>query len=366
MHKYQAELLKQSHGLVTKKTGSGKVVWESPSNIAIVKYWGKKHNQIPKNPSISFSLEKSLTKTSVEYNENNGNDTPTINFLFEGKENEKFQLRIEKFIHSIVPCFPFLKRLNLTISSENTFPHSAGIASSASSLSSIALALCSIEEAIFSSFDNKEDFYKKASFISRLGSGSAARSVYPKWTLWGETRFLGNASNEFAIPIGDLHPIFNEINDTVLMVSAGKKSVSSSVGHEMMNNHAFSASRIEQANKNCEDIYAVLKSGEINKFIEIAENEALTLHALMMASTPGYMLLHPNSLYIIEKIKSFRKETKLPVGFTIDAGPNIHLLYFSSDKKQVDDFVKSELSGYCENGQWIDDRIGDGPKNLIS
>ena len=367
MYKYQEGLLKQSSSLVFNGSTKGRITWESPSNIAIVKYWGKKNNQIPKNPSISFSLNKSKTKTTIEYNtKTSGGKEPTTDFLFEGKENITFRLRVETFINNARPYFPFLDNLDLTVQSENTFPHSAGIASSASSLSSIALCLCSIENALFNTLDNDEAFFRKASFISRLGSGSASRSVYPRWALWGETGTVKNASDEYAIPVFGVHPDFNEINDTVLLVSSARKPVSSSEGHEMMDNHVFSLSRIEQANKNCMDLYAVLKSGEINRFIEIAENEALTLHALMMSSNPGYLLLQPGSISIINKIKSFREETRLPVGFTIDAGPNIHLLSFEKDKDSIDDFIKSELAGFCEDGQWIDDKIGDGPKQIIA
>lgn len=366
MNKYQEELLEQSSKLISTEFLEGKVSWESPSNIAIVKYWGKRQNQIPTNPSLSFSLDRSKTKTTIEFQKSKKQSgKPALQFLFEGKENTSFQTRIEMFLNSIRPYFPFLDNLELNIQSENTFPHSAGIASSASSLSSIALCLCTIENNLFSTLSNNEDFYRKASLISRLGSGSASRSVYPHWVLWGQNEFFKGSSDQYAIPISKIHQDFKEINDTVLLVSSAKKSISSSKGHDLMNNHIFSSSRIEMANNNCMDLISVLKSGDLFKFIEIAENEALTLHALMMSSKPGYLLLQPNSIVMIEKIQAFRKASKVPVGFTIDAGPNIHLLYFSKNKKQVDDFVKSELVGYCENERWIDDKIGEGPKHIF-
>ncbi len=366
MVNFNEVLLKQSKSLILKDFQKGKVCWESPSNIAIVKYWGKKDIQIPLNPSISFSLDKSKTKTIIEFEtKKNRTNLPSINFQFEGKENKNFQSRIESFLKLISPYFPFLENLDLNIQTENTFPHSAGIASSASSLSSIALCLCSIENKIFDTLHDSNNFYKKASFISRLGSGSAARSVFPQWSIWGENNTINFSSDEFAMPLTDIHKEFQEINDSVLLVSSAKKTISSSQGHNMMNGNPFSLSRIKQANKNCIELYSILKSGDLDNFIDIAENEALTLHALMMSSTPGYLLLHPNSLILIDKIRSFRKETKIPVGFTIDAGPNIHLLSFSKDKDQIDDFVCNELSVYCEDKKWIDDNVGNGAKEIL-
>jgi len=95
----------------------------------------------------------------------------------------------------------------------------------------------------------------------------------------------------------------------------------------------------------------------------LVEKEALGLHALMMTSDPYFILLHPKSLEIIKKIRQFRQQTGLAVGFTIDAGPNIHLLYFSYDEQKIHQFIENELLDLTA-GRWLDDRIGDGPKKL--
>jgi len=90
----------------------------------------------------------------------------------------------------------------------------------------------------------------------------------------------------------------------------------------------------------------------------------MSLHALMMMSHPSFILLKPNTLNIIERIKSYRNETKLPVYFTLDAGPNIHLLYPQSIKNEVENWIDSELKQFCENGLYIKDDVGDGPKKI--
>lgn len=78
----------------------------------------------------------------------------------------------------------------------------------------------------------------------------------------------------------------------------------------------------------------------------------------MMTSDPSFILLHPGTLKIIEKIRAFRQQTGLAVGFTIDAGPNVHLLYFGFDKNKVHHFIEEELLALTENGRWLDDCIG--------
>jgi diphosphomevalonate decarboxylase len=104
-----------------------------------------------------------------------------------------------------------------------------------------------------------------------------------------------------------------------------------------------------------------LQSGEINEFVDTIELESLTLHALMMASAPGYFLFRPQTIEIIERIKEFRKETGIPLGFSLDAGPNVHLLYPVSVEMKVHEFIDTELRSLCEKEQVIHDFVGKGP-----
>jgi diphosphomevalonate decarboxylase len=107
-----------------------------------------------------------------------------------------------------------------------------------------------------------------------------------------------------------------------------------------------------------------LLTGDLEKFVAVVENEALSLHAMMMTSNPSFLLLKPNSLELISRIRRFREMTQIPVCFTIDAGPNIHLLYFQENELDVKAFIERELLVFCENGTWIDDGIGNGPERL--
>lgn len=128
-----------------------------------------------------------------------------------------------------------------------------------------------------------------------------------------------------------------------------------------MENHVFRNSRIEQANENILKIIHAIKNNDWELFIDVCEEEALTLHGLMMSSRPSYILLAPDSLKIIQSIKQFRKENNIPVTFTIDAGPNIHMLFDKKYEKQVQEFCESEWSEYLLQGKILKDQMGEGP-----
>ena len=336
---------------------SGTTAWQSPSNIALVKYWGKHGIQLPNNPSISLTLSASKSETSIKY-EHNDTGELRLKFVFEGKENTAFAEKIQRFLHQILPYFPFLNQLSLEISSSNTFPHSSGIASSASAMSALVMGILAIENKLT---NTPETDLINASYFSRLGSGSASRSVFPVAAVWGKTTFLAESSDDFAIPVAQqLHPIFQDFYDSILIIDSGTKSVSSRAGHALMENNPFAPARYEQAHKNIQELYSAMQTGDLETFIRITEAEALQLHALMMTSDPGYILMQPNSLAAIKAIRNFRESTKTPLCFTLDAGPNIHLLYPASAREKVLPFIEKELLPLCARSFWIDDKVGQG------
>ena len=338
-----------------------KVSWKCPSNIALVKYWGKKQEQLPLNPSLSFSLKRSCTVTSMELS---SGQAGKLTFLFDG-EPSPFARRIERYLNLLSIEMPWINDFSFHIESKNTFPHSAGIASSASAFGALALCLADLDRNLSGNAGTDEQFVRRASRLARLGSGSAARSVYGGFAWWGKSASLPGSTDCHAVSVNNLvDPSFFQIRDAVLLVDSGKKNVSSSAGHELMNNHPYKQARILQANSNAASLLNLIKKSYSPLFFEFIENEALSLHALMMSSYPSFLLLKPESLEIISKIRAFREQTGLPVGFTIDAGPNIHFLYFEKNKDEVYRFIETELISLLENGSWLDDRLGEGPVNV--
>jgi len=349
------QLLEEFKSNLNENGFSYRTTHRAPSNIALVKYWGKYDPQIPANPSISFTLSKAFTDTTVSFEPSK---SPEINLKFEGEAKPSFIPKIQSFVDRIEIYCPYLKGYSLNIETSNSFPHSSGIASSASGMAALAMAICSLEAKLSSS----EADLKKASFLARLGSGSAARSIEGPLMSWGFHKDIAESSDLFATPFLDAHPIFNTYQDAILLVHKGVKSVSSTVGHNLMKNHPFAEQRFAQANNHLAKLLAVLRGGDLDQFIEIVELEALSLHAMMLSSTPSYILMQPGTLSIIQRIRTFRAETNIPVCFTLDAGANVHVLYPAENKDDIIDLIDNELAAFCEDGQYLLDECGIGAK----
>ena len=348
----------------TNSVDNGSFEWSAPSNIALVKYWGKTGQQIPANPSISFTLNNCKTITKLAFEKKEDASSFSFDLLFEGQPKESFRPKIEKFFERIEAYLPFLKQYHFTIDTQNTFPHSSGIASSASGMAALAVNLISLEKQLNPAM-TEEYFNQKASFLARLGSGSACRSVKGNVVIWGEHEGTAGSSNLFGVEYTQVHEAFKNYQDTILLVDKGEKQVSSTVGHDLMHGHPFAEQRFAQAHVNLTAMKKALSEGDIDAFIKITESEALTLHAMMMTSSPYFILMKPNTLEIINKIWKYRAETAVPLCFTLDAGANVHVLYPENVSSEVLDFIKKELVGYCQNSQYICDQIGTGAVKMI-
>lgn len=322
-----------------------------PSNIALIKYWGKYEGQIPANPSISFTLSNCKTETKMIFR---SGEKFLVKTFLAGKEETKFSEKIEKYFRNIEKYLPWILQGSFVIETENTFPHSSGIASSASGFGAIAKCLMEMDKA----FSGKDFFdVKKASFLARLGSGSACRSVYDGLVVWGKVNEMEGSSDLYAVkyPNEEIHPIFRDFNDYVLLIHEGQKSVSSTMGHGLMNTNPYAERRFQEARENFAPMKEILKSGDLQAFMKLVEHEALTLHAMMMMSDPAFILMQKGTLQVINRVWEFRKETNLPLFFTLDAGANVHLLFPSEKKAEITNFIETELLQYTQNGGIVRD-----------
>ena len=234
-------------------------------------------------------------------------------------------------------------------------------------MSALALCLVDIDQQIqHQRWEDSDDFRQRSSEVARLASGSASRSVYPFLARWGVSTISQKGSNDYADYAGEgIHPMFSDYKNSILILSSATKSVSSSAGHRLMEDNRFAAERFKQANENLEQLLSAMTQGDMPEFIRIVEEEALTLHALMMTSYPSYILMEPQTIEAIRAIRAFRQESNVPVCFTLDAGPNIHMLYPASYASQVDSWRDSVLRPLCEEGRIIEDHVGQGPQRLI-
>jgi diphosphomevalonate decarboxylase len=341
-----------------------KSAWQSPSNIALVKYWGKYGTQLPNNTSLSFTLENCHTQTHLQANRKQGGGY-SFEVALDGKPAVDFEPKIATFFDRIKPYIGFLEDYHFTIATSNSFPHSSGIASSASGMSALALCLLSLERKMSEAPLSQADFNRKASFLARLGSGSACRSIEGPLVLWGAHPEVEGSSDEFGLrPDIDTHPDFKDFQDYILLVDKGEKQVSSSVGHGLMIDHPYAVQRFKTANDNIPRIIDAMRTGDIERFIAIVESEALQLHAMMMTSHPYFILMKPNTLEIINRIWAYRRETGLPVCFTLDAGANVHLLFPRAISQNVETFIKEQLQALCVDGSFIADHTGLGAREI--
>jgi diphosphomevalonate decarboxylase len=291
----------------TRFIESGKISYRAPSNIALIKYWGKYGEQLPKNPSISFTLDNCHTNTTLHF-EPKVSEGIDVSLFLDQQRQESFEPKIRTFFERILPYVPFLQQFQFRIETSNSFPHSSGIASSASGMSALALCLVALEDQMLETPNSPEFFKRKASFLARLGSGSAARSIEGPLVVWGEHSMIPGSSQEYGtLYPHQVHPKFREYQDTILLVETGQKEVSSTVGHNLMHEHPFAEQRFQQAHRNLSQLIPALKAGNLPEFIAIVEKEALSLHAMMMTSEPSFILMKPNTLEIIQRIWNFRK-----------------------------------------------------------
>ena len=290
----------------------------APSNIAFIKYWGKKvpyELNIPANSSISMNLSNLLTTTTVEFNSNFSKDTVIINEeRIEGESNKVIR-HLEK-IRSLAKIKDKAK-----VVSKNNFPSGTGLSSSASGFAALTLAGTKA-----AGLDLSE---KELSIFSRQGSGSSCRSIPNGFAEW-----IDGKSNETSYAASIYPETYWDIVDVVAVVSRDKKHISSTEGHKLASTSPFFETRLEKISDKIKLIKKYMKEKDFEKFGELIEQEALELHAIYLTSKPSLIYLLPASLFLIHMIKKWR-ENGLQVYFTLNTGQDVHLICQKKDAKKV-------------------------------
>lgn len=319
--------------------------------------------QLPANPSISLSLGDLYAETTVTLEHGNVSGKPAFSVLVDGARKLGFEPKIEAFLKRLWPDFSVVQECHLHIQTSNNFPHGTGIASSAAGFGALALCIADLQQQHTGTI--YPDLIQQASSMARLGSGSACRSLYAEPAVWGENDTVPGSSDLYAVPFDrEIAVPLNDLMDAVLIVDAGEKSVSSTEGHSLLAGNPYAETRYQVAVSNLARIADTMVKGNIRSFISIVESEALQLHAMMMVSSPYYLLVKPNTVAIIEKIWQYRESTGLPVMFTLDAGANVHLLFAREDREKVVNFIETELLVYCQNRQYLCSCTGKAPEKI--
>ena len=305
---------------------------EVPSNIALVKYWGKRdpERQWPSNDSLSMTLSAAKTLTTA---------TPVVGeqdvILLKHKNGEFRPLpSADKALRHLA----FLRReigaqTALRITTQNTFPTGCGIASSASGLGALTLAAIAAwtESASFSDLEKAGYSLERLAFLARLGSGSACRSFFGGYCRWTAGEEPEAQSVEQLYPEGHW-----QLADLIVIVSSETKAVNSSAGHLTAATSPLFRPRVAGIVERMRRIEAALARRDLPSLGAEIEAEALDMHAVMMTATPSLKYLSEESIQVLTWLRQERQKQGLRAYFTIDAGPNIHVICSLSDAAQVE------------------------------
>ena len=307
-------------------------MWEAQAsaNLALIKYMGKtpdseflKKNQAL-NPSLSYTLDHFQTKVRLEESQQ---DAWTAFKKETGFQIELSQKEQDKFLQ----FFKFLKKKfsvlgNYKIYSGNNFPISAGAASSSSAFAALSLAVFEVLKSQQSSVS-----YSDIIQASRLGSGSSCRSFFSPWALWDSS---------------EVKPVdlpYKKLLHHLVVVDSSKKSLSSSKAHSLVKTSSFFKDRPRRARTRLQQLLQALNARDWQASFHIVFEEFLDMHQLFETCEQAFTYKTKTSKEVLDFFKNYWKKHKDGPLVTMDAGPNIHLLY-RQDQKALADQLKNQLS----------------------
>lgn len=306
-------------------------------NIALIKYWGKSDERLvlPRTDSLSMTLDIFPTTTHVRLDAGAGHDTVTLNGVPATGEARR---RIVAFLDLVRDMAKRPQRA--VVDTENTVPTGAGLASSASGFAALAVAAAA-------AYGLDPD----ATVLSRLarrGSGSASRSIFGGFALWHAGRHTGTAAAADAdlssyaepVPTAELDPAL-----VIAVLNAGPKAVSSRTAmRRTVDTSPLYESWAASSREDLADMRVALECGDLEAVGEIAERNALGMHATMLAARPAVRYLSPATLTVLDSVLELRRDG-IPAYATMDAGPNVKVLCRRADADRVAGVVGGAAPG---------------------
>jgi diphosphomevalonate decarboxylase len=278
-------------------------------NIAFIKYWGDKDPQlrIPANGSISMNLDGLYSRTKVSFDPSLARDELRLGGEFvTGIRHD----RVTNFLDHVRQMSEIKDYAR--VESENNFPSGTGIASSASAFAALSLAA--------SSAAGLQLDEKALSRLARRGSGSACRSVPEGFVEW---QAGDEDADSFAFSFAP--PDHWDLNDCIAVVSHEHKETGSREGHALAETSLLQASRVADTPRRLDLCRMAILKQDFEAFAEIVELDSNLMHAVMMTSRPQLLYWLPATLAVIQAVRELRSRGT-PVCYTIDAGPNVHVL----------------------------------------
>lgn len=297
---------------------TGKATAVSCANIAFIKYWGNSNPllRLPANGSISMNLEGLVTRTTVEFTPQLRSDTLTLNGrTLTGAQLSRVSDLLER-VRRMAAIDQFAE-----VISENNFPTGSGIASSASAFSALAMAAAAAAGLTLSE--------QEISMLARTGSGSACRSVPGGFVEWqpGTTHL-----SSYAVSIAP--PDHWDLVDCVAIVSREHKATGSTSGHSLAETSPLQAARVKDTPRRLDICRNALLARDFEAFAAIVEADSNLMHAVMQTSTPALLYWHPATVAVMHAVRRWRA-LGTSVCYTIDAGPNVHVICESGSAENV-------------------------------
>ncbi|MFN3307960.1 MAG: diphosphomevalonate decarboxylase [Anaerolineales bacterium] len=299
-------------------------------NIALIKYWGHLNDEwtIPANGSISMTLGGIFTQVCMTAVENLEHDQLTMDGQV---TSEAAQARLRQFMDHVRRLSG--KTFFCRVESTSNFPRGSGIASSAAAFAALALAAAKL-------YDLPSD-PPELSRLARLGSGSACRSIYGGFVEW-----LAGCDHQSSYAIQIAPSEHWDLVDCVAVVSTEHKAVSSKEGHRLAKTSPLQPCRVQSAPKRLEQCRRAILQRDFEQLAQVVEWDSDLMHSVMMTSQPPLFYWRGETLVIMEEIRQWRNRGS-PVCYTIDAGPNVHILTLSNYAEQVKEKL-SQVAGVRE------------------
>jgi len=280
------------------------------SNIALTKYWGKAdfRDNVPLNDSVSMCLSEAITTTTVVWDDTLSQDEIHL----DGERIlDQRGVRISRYLDRIRADY---YRMPARVVSMNSFPAGTGIASSASGFAALAAAA-------FAAMDEEMPDDEALSRWARRGSGSACRSIHGGFVEW-----VAGTGDEDSVARPLAGPDHWDLRDLVVLVSRAPKAISSSDGHRIASTHPFMPARQAQLPARGLAVKGAIANRDFSTLGALIEQEALEMHALMISGVPAALYFQPGTIALLHAIREWREADGVPVAFTLDAGPNVHVL----------------------------------------
>jgi diphosphomevalonate decarboxylase len=295
-----------------------KATAEAKSNIAFIKYWGNRDSvlRIPLNNSISMNLDHAATMTTVEFHATLNDDRIFVG----GKEATSAQrTRVIEHLDRVRALAHLETRAR--VQSQNNFPMGAGVASSASAFAALSVAATRAA--------GLELGERDLSILARQGSGSACRSIpggFVEWLAGTE------CANSYSVNLAS--PEYWDLRDVIAIVSMEEKQVGSTDGHAAASSSHFLTERLNTLPTRLARVRRALYAHDLAALGVAIEEDAIELHFVAMTSSPPIYYGSPGMVRVIQAVHQWRKDGLL-VYFTLDAGPNVHLICEAKDAPQV-------------------------------